>query len=231
MQRLIAAAIALFALTGAGGAYAGEIRAGEFSPTANYELCTADSGDECTPEYYRSSEVQFRVQLAQDDGEEELDHITLKVPAGFGLPKDKQLEDGEKLGDAHIEIAGGPGCAGAEGTQPLSIDGTFRERDRTAKEIKKGFRVVFRLDLSPIPPIDLKVRGNKKKGYRVETEIPKDDPTCPPFKFDATFLPRSEVSDVPVYINPPNAGTYEFVVIFKSVEGSTETVRQSFEIT
>src|SRR5688572_30344172 len=100
-----------------GGSVAGA-QGTDFTPSAEYHLCSADSADQCVHDYYTDSAVQFRVGLGQDQGEEELENITLKFAPGFRFPKDAQIPDGERLGDAHIEIDSGPGCMGETGTAP-----------------------------------------------------------------------------------------------------------------
>lgn len=201
----------------------------DFSPTVEYTLCTADSGDKCTPDYYASSVAQYRTYVSQDDGEEELKHVTVKIPAGVGLPKDRHLENGEELGSATIEIAFGPGCAGGVGKETFPIDGRLIERDRTDAEAKRGVRLVVRIDLTPIPPIDLKYFGNKRSGYRVETEVPEDPFTCPPFSFDARYVARTE-SGVPLWRNPPEPGSYLLKAILHGQQGSVARVKQRFQI-
>lgn len=204
-------------------------RGADFSPVAQYHLCTEDSSDSCNHSYAVNSAVQFRIELAQDEGEEELQHITLKFGPGFRFPKDVQIEDGEGLGTAHIETASGPGCAGAAGTAPVEVDGNFTERDRTQEEVEDGVRVVFRLNLDPIPPIDIKVYGNARKGHHVEASIEDNATTCPPFSFDATFFAKSEGSAVPVLRTPRAAGEYWLRAILTSTEESVVAYRYTYK--
>ena len=206
-------------------------RGADFSPAAEYHLCSEDSAEACVHDYSTDSAVQFRIELAQEEGEEELEHITLKFAPGFRFPKDVQIEDGEHLGTARIETASGPGCAGAVGTAPLQIDGNFEERDRTQEEIDKGVRIVFRLNLDPIPPLDLKVYGNVRKGHRVEASIEDRPSTCPPFSFNGTFLARSEGSGTSILRTPHTGGKYALRVIFTGTQGSVVAYRYLYKLT
>ncbi len=225
ISRLVVAAIATISVVVPAVA-----RAADFSPTADYQMCTADSEADCVPNYYTASAVQFRVQLSQDKGEEELKHISLKVPAGFRYPKDEQLTDGERLGNADIVIDFGPGCAGGVGTHPFEINGYFEERDRTDDEVDDGVRVVFRLNLDPIPPIDLKVYGTPRLGYHIETDISETRATCPPFNFDAVFFANSEDSGIPLLRTPKTPGRYVMRAIFTSTQDSVVKLRYPFDI-
>jgi len=226
MYRLAAAVLLVIA-----GAIPAGAQGSDFSPSAEYHLCTEDSGDECVHDYYADSAVQFRVKLAQDAGEEELANISLRFTPGFRFPGDARIENGERLGNAHISIHSGPECMGAAGSTPLDIDGHFEERDRTEEEIADGVKIVFRLVLDPIPPIDLKTYGNARKGHRVETTIEDRDYTCPPFSFDATFFAHSEAAGVPMLRTPLTPGRYALRAIFTGTEGSVAQFRYPYKIT
>ena len=222
-----AVAVALLAL---GGAQAGA-QSTDFTPSAEYHLCSADSADECVVDYYTDSAVQFRIELGQDQGEEELENITLEFAPGFRFPKDARIPNGEQLGDAHIETGSGPGCLGGAGTVPLAIDGTFEERDRTDQEIEDGVRVVFRLNLDPIPPLDIKVYGNVRKGHRVVAIIEDRPYTCPPFSFNAKFFAESADTGVPLLRTPARPGKYSLKAIFTGTQESLVAYRYLYRFT
>ena len=203
----------------------------DFTPTAEYHLCSEDSADECVHDYYTDSAVQFRIALAQEQGEEELEHITLKFAPGFRFPKDAQIPNGEQLGSAHIETGAGPGCAGAEGTAPLAIDGRFEERDRTDAEIAESVRVVFRLNLDPIPPLDIVVYGNARKGHHVEAAIEDRPTTCPPFTFNGTFFASSADTGIPILRTPRTPGRYSLRAILTGTQDSLVAYRYRYKFT
>ena len=206
-------------------------QSGDFSPAAEYHVCSEDSSDECVHHYYTDSAVQFRIELAQESGEEEIKHITLKFAPGFRFPKDAQLPNGERLGSAHIETAAGPGCGGAVGTAPLEVDGQFEERDRTDEEIEEGVRVVFRLNLDPIPPLDIKVYGNARRGHHIEADLEDRSTTCPPFTFNGTFLARSEDSSIPILRTPRTPGRYSLRATLTGTQESSVSYRYRYRFT
>jgi hypothetical protein len=205
--------------------------AADFSPSADYHLCTEDSGAQCVHGYDTDSAVQFRIELAQDEGEEEIQHIRLEFAPGFRFPTDEDLENGERLGTAHIETAAGPGCMGAVGTVPIAIDGHFEERDRTEDEINDGVRVVFRLNLDPTPPIDIKVYGNERNGHRVEAALEDRSATCPTFSFNGTFFAQSEGSGTPLLRTPAKPGKYSLKAIFTGTQESVVAYRYPYRFT
>ena len=204
--------------------------AADFSPSADYHLCTEDSEAECVHEKGVDAATQFRVELGQDAGEEELENITLEFSPGFRFPSDDQIEGGERLADAHISIHAGP-CAAGAGTVPLEIDGFFEERDRTEQEIKDGVRVVFRLNLDPIPPLDIKVSGNERTGHSAVAIIEDRAATCPPFSFEANFFGRSEDSGVPLLMSPRKPGKYSLRAIFTGTQGSVYEYSYPYKFT
>jgi hypothetical protein len=191
--------------------------AADFSPTIEFTLGDSKANINST----------FRTVVEQDAGEEELASVELKVPAGFSLPSDQQLTNGERLGGGIIEIAAGAcPAAGAPGTVPVNII----ERDRTASEIASGVVAVYVVDLKPVTTIDLKVTGSAQNGWTLAGNIPSNPATCPPFSFDATFEQRAADSQTPILVNPTLGGTYKFSATFKGVGGSEVALEQNVNI-
>ena len=191
--------------------------AADFSPTIEFTLGDSKANINST----------FRTIVEQDAGEEELASVELKVPAGFSLPSDQQLTNGERLGGGIIEIAAGAcPAAGAPGTVPVNII----ERDRTASEIASGIVAVYVVDLKPVTTIDLKVTGSAQNGWTLAGNIPSNPATCPPFSFDATFEQRAADSQTPILVNPTLGGTYKFSATFKGVAGGEVTLEQNVKI-
>lgn len=190
-----------------------EAGAADFSPTIEFTLGESKANVNST----------FRTIVKQDAGEEELASVELKVPAGFSLPTDQQLTNGERLGGGTIIIAAGA-CpsAGAPGTVPVNIV----ERDRTSSEIASDVVAVYVVDLRPVTTIDLKVSGSAQNGWSLVGAIPANPATCPPFTFDATFEKRAAASQTPILVNPTLGGPYKFSAIFKGVGGSAVTLEQ-----
>ena len=194
-----------------------EVGAADFSPTIEFTLGDSKANVNST----------FRTIVEQDAGEEELASVELKVPAGFSLPSDQQLTNGERLGGGTIEIAAGAcPAAGAPGMVPVNII----ERDRTASEIASGVVAVYVVDLKPVTTIDLKVTGSAQNGWTLAGNIPSNPATCPPFSFDATFEQRAADSQTPILVNPTLGGDYKFSATFKGVAGSEVTLEQNVKI-
>lgn len=171
------------------------------------------------------------VVLRQGAGEEELARVTLNVPAGFRLPSDRAIVNGELLGSGEIEIASGPGCAGAVGTAPVTAPVRIVERDRTAAERSRGVVAVWVVDLRPVTQVDLLIRGSVSKGWRLSGAIPQNRLTCPPFEFRAAIQRKSSVSRTSILRNPPAPGVYSFRAIYRSTEGSYAATTQRIRIT
>jgi hypothetical protein len=213
----------------------GTARAGDFSPAISFALCTADSTTDCTADQTVAHNPQVRVHVEQDTGEDTLAHIQIRVPAGFKLPTDKKLADGDQVGTADITIDAGPRCAGGG---PVSAPATFTgksisEQDRTDAQIAKHIKDVWILDLQPVATIELDIYGSKLHGYRIEGDIPANDFTCPPFTFDAQIFAKSTTGQVPVFVNPITAGDYTFTTTFTSTAdpAGTSTATQTVTIT
>lgn len=173
----------------------------------------------------------LKVVLRQEAGEEELARVTLKVPAGFRLPRDRAVTNGESLGSGQIVIASGPGCAGAAGTAPLEAPVRIVERDRTASERAAGVVAVWVVDLRPVTQVDLLIRGSVSKGWRLSGEIPQNRLTCPPFEFRATIQRKSSVSRTAILRNPSEPGGYVFRAIYWGTENSKAATSQRIRIT
>lgn len=194
-----------------------EAGAADFTPTIEFTLGDLNA----------SVNTSLRVVVEQDAGEEELQSVSLKVPAGFTLAVDQQLTDGETLGTGTIEIAAGP-CpvGGAPAIVPVDII----ERDRTSAEQAQGVEAVYVVDLQPVTTIQLLVSGSTAKGWTLAGNIPSNAATCPPFTFDATFNKQAADSKAPILVNPSAGGTYEFAATFKGVGGGEITLTQKAEI-
>lgn len=213
--------------------------ADNFKPTVEFSLSDTKAGG--------NPEVSILVE--QEGGQQELGHVTLCVPAGFNLPKDKKIEDGTDLGSADLQINAGPGCAGAG---PLSGPATFPDRpifeqDRTDEQADRGVKAVWVVDLRPVTSIPLEVTGSKKVGFRLDGDIPSNPFTCPPLTFDG--LINATAGEVPIFTNPPaacpaklqkgnkclmpfGAGNYQFAAFFNTQESdATHLVEQSISVT
>ena len=200
----------------------GSASATDFSPTGSFSLDPAKI----------KANPSVRIQLEQDSGEEELDHVTLVVPAGFKLPTDAKIENGDILGTADLAIDVGPRC---NGTGPLSAPASFPdrniiERDRTDEQADEGVKAVWVVDLEPVTRITLEMRGSPRKGYTLAGNIPANPFTCPPLTFDGTINAKSE-GGVSIFKNPRTPGKYTFKAIFKSQESdATKTITSKIKI-
>ena len=200
----------------------GSASAGNFTPKMKFALKPAKV----------KSNPSLDIYVAQDDGEEELGHVTLQVPAGFKLPTDAQIDDGDKLGTADLEIAAGPGCAGAGASAPAMFPmRNIVERDRTDEQADRGVKAVWVVDLQPVTTIPLEVTGSPRKGYKLDGDIPANQFTCPPLVFDSTIFKRSESGNVPIMKTPKKPGRYTFKGTFHSQDSpTTKTIRQRIRI-
>ena len=189
----------------------------EFSPTIQFDLLDKKA----------SANAPLRVVVKQENGEEELKTIELRVPPGFSLAVDQQLTAGEVLGAGSIIIDGGPKCRGLAGSVPANVPVNIVERNRTNAEIADNVQAVYVVDLQPVTKIDLLVKGSIQNGWRLEGLVPANQDTCPPFTFDATFRPRAEESGTPIFINPEFGGSYEFEAKFVGLNNSVSEQKQS----
>lgn len=199
--------------------------AGDFTPEFSFAL--SDTRIKANP--------QMTIKLAQDDGEEELAHVTLKIPAGFRLPTDAAVPNNDQIGSGSISIAAGPGCrpgapvGGAKA--PITAPATVREVDRTDEQADAGVFAVWVLDISGVTRVPLEIRGSKALGYTFDGDIVPNDNTCPPFSFELKINSQT-TSGVPVLRNPKLAGRYKFSGTFFSADSPTSvTIPQKFKIT
>lgn len=194
----------------------------DFTPTTSFDLSTT--------RVRRNPAVT--INLAQEEGEEELATVTLKVPRGFALPLDAAIPNDEVIGQGSITIEAGPACAGAGPISgPATVDVTIKERDRTQDEINTGVRAVWFVDLEPVTRVRLQIRGSASRGWKLFGTIPQNQFTCPPFEFEATILKRSADSGVKIFRNPRKPGNYVFSVTYTGTQGSTATTKQTVQIT
>src|SRR3990170_5449678 len=70
----------------------------EYKPKLSFSL--SDTKAKGNPE--------INIKVSQEEGEEELGHVTLTIPKGFNIPSDEQVEDGDILGTADLAIDAGP---------------------------------------------------------------------------------------------------------------------------
>lgn len=190
--------------------------AADFSPTTEFTLDDTKS----------LGNPIVRVVVKQDQGEEELQSVELRVPAGFTLAGDAQLQNGEDLGEGTIDIHVGPRCAGAPaGSAPGMLPVSITERDRRSSEIADGAIAVYHVDVS-VTSFDLTVKGNPDKGYRLSGPIPGNSASCPPFTFNARFFRKAASSGTAILTNPQYGGNYTFEATFKGLAGSTSHSEQ-----
>lgn len=193
----------------------------DFSPTTRFSLGSRKA----------RANPSLKVLLRQGAGEEELAKVTLVLPAGFKLPRDRAIVNGEALGSGRIAITSGPGCAGGVGTGTATAPVRIVERDRTSGERARGVVAVWVVDLRPVTTVDLLVRGSVSRGWRLSGKIPQNQLTCPPFEFQATIQRKSSVSKTSLIRNPSLPGTYVLRAIYVSTEGSKDTTSQRIRIT
>lgn len=194
--------------------------AGDFSPTMKFDL--SDKRVKANP--------QMTISVAQDDNEEELATVTLKIPAGFKIPPDAKIPDGDQLGSGTINIHAGIGCrpgspAGAP-TAPLTAPATLEERDRTDEQMDAGVYAVWFLDISGVTNVPLVITGSRAAGYTLVGEIAPNDNTCPPFSFELKVNSQSS-SGVPILKNPRAAGKKVFKGIFTSADSPATYVQKT----
>ena len=202
-------------------AEAGAEVAADFSPTIEFSLDDAKS----------LGNPSVRVVVKQETGEEELASVELKVPAGFTLAGDAQLQDAEKLGDGMITIDAGPRCRGAPaGSVPAQAPVEIIERNRRSSEIADGVVAIYVVDIKGVVTIPLSVKGNPDKGYTLFGPINPNADTCPPFTFNARFFKKAERSGTAIFTNPQFGGDYTFGATFKGLQGGTSQSEQIVKI-
>ena len=204
----------------------GMATAADFSPKIGSKLSTR--------KVRKNSAMMIHVE--QEAGEEELAHVTLGIPAGFRIPKDAQVEDGDVLGSGQIFIEAGTACSpGPEGEIPAStqvnLPATLVEADRSDEDADAGVWAVWILDIQGVTKINLTVTGSPKRGFKLDGDIPPNNYTCPPFEFELTIDKKSE-GGVAILKNPRKAGRYVFSSKFTSLDsGAVVTIRQPIKIT
>jgi hypothetical protein len=197
--------------------------AADFSPSLKFRLKPAKV----------KKNSALRIQVGQDNGEEELGHVTLRVPAGFKLPGDRAIEDGDQLGAADLAIDVGPRCAGAG---PVSAPAPFEDRpiveqDRSDEQADRGVKAVWVVDLQPVTSIPLEVTGSARKGWKLDGDIPANQFTCPPLRFDGTIFKKSTDGGVAITKNPRKPGKYVFKGKLYSQESPvTKTIKTPIRI-
>jgi hypothetical protein len=198
---------------------------GDFSPTIEFSL--SDTRVKANP--------QMTVKVAQEDGEEELNDVTLTVPKGFSLPADEAIAAEDQLGAGTINIAVGPGCRAdfpqKDVKAPADLPATLSEKDRTEEQVQSGVYAVWNLDISGVTSIDLEITGSKATGWTLKGPIPANDQTCPPFSFELNINSQS-AAGVPILINPKKAGKKVFSATFTSADSpATVLIKQPIKIT
>jgi hypothetical protein len=199
--------------------------AGDFTPEFSFAL--SDTRIKANP--------QMTLKLAQENGEEELAHVTLRIPAGFKLPSDAAVPNGDQIGSGSITIAAGPGCRpGApvgDAKSPVTAPATVKEQDRTDEQSDAGVFAVWVLDISGVTKVPLEIRGSRATGYTFDGDITPNDNTCPPFSFELKINSQT-TSGVPVLKNPRHAKRYKFSATFTSADSpATVTIPQVLKIT
>jgi len=199
----------------------------EYNPKLSFSL--SDTKAKGNPE--------INIKVSQEEGEEELGHVTLTIPKGFNLPSDEQVEDGDILGTADLAIDAGPACRpDGAGAIPVKVPATFNgqdlyERDRTDEQADAGVHAVWVVDLFPVTEIPLEITGSVKKGWKLDGDIPANDNTCPPLSFDGTIFSESE-GGVKLLTNPKKPGKYVFGgSLFSAQSSAVVTVKQPVKIT
>ena len=218
VRRILVAALTLVIASPAVAGDAG------FSPEFSFAL--SDTRIKANP--------QMTLKLAQENGEEELAHVTLKIPPGFKLPPDAAVPDQDQIGSGSITIAAGPGCrsgAPGEAKAPLTAPATLKEQDRTDEQTDAGVYAVWVLDISGVTKVPLEIRGSRATGFTFDGDIAPNDNTCPPFSFELKVNSQT-TSGVPVLKNPRFAKRYKFSSTFTSADSpTTVTTPQIIKIT
>jgi hypothetical protein len=221
MRNTIRVAAVAFAVPLAIGATAS--MAAEFSPSLKFSLKPAKV----------KKNSALRIKVSQDTGEQELGHVTLKVPAGFKLPLDGAIDNGDQLGVADLAIDVGGRCAGAG---PFSAPAMFPDRpiieqDRTDEQSDRGVKAVWVVDLRPVTTIPLEVTGSARRGWKLDGDIPANQFTCPPLKFDGVIFKKSADGRVAITKNPAKPGTYVFKGTLHSQDSpTTKTIKTPIRI-
>lgn len=192
--------------------------AAPFTPTTGFALSNRNVNANPT----------LTLNVKQEAGEEELDRVVLVLPAGFKIPLDAAIDDGETLGAGQIKIAAEPLCTTAS---QATVDADIIERDRTQVEKDAGFKAIWVVDIRPVATIAIKWKGGPAIGWRGFGDIPKNDQTCPPFQFRAVIRKTSSETNTKILRNPADPGTYTLKAMWTGVDGSRKTNQKSIQIT
>lgn len=196
---------------------------GDFSPKMTFSL--SDTRVKANP--------QLKLIVEQDNNEEELGTVTLKIPAGFKLPPDSAIPNNDQLGAGTINIHAGPGCrpgAPAEADANITAPATLKEQDRTDEQRDSGVYASWLLDISGVTKVPFVITGSKAIGWTIYGEIVPNDNTCPPFSFKLNLNSQS-ASGVPILINPRRTGRKVFRGTFTSIDSpASVTIRQAIKI-
>ena len=196
---------------------------GDFSPKMTFSL--SDTRVRANP--------QMKLTVEQDNNEEELATVTLKIPAGFKLPPDAAVPNDDQLGSGTINIHAGPGCrqgSPQDADAPITAPATLKERDRTDEQQDSGIYASWLLDISGVTSVPLVITGSKAVGWTLFGEIAPNDNTCPPFSFELNVNSQS-ASGVPILRNPRRAGKKVFKATFTSADSpASVTIRQPITI-
>ena len=185
--RRICAIVALPVLAGLWGLPA---QAASFSPKSHFSLST----------YKVTANPKVTYNVSQAAGQENISKVTIVVPAGFKLPGDAAIKNGEILGSGQIKIATQPACtAASEGT----FNASLTEKDRTPKQKSHGVKAVWLLDLS-FTQIELDLYGSLAAGWKVKANVPSSQATCPPFSFRTGMmrLPYPAITSRELSVDP-----------------------------
>ena len=198
---------------------AGTARAGDFSPKMTFDL--SDKRVKANP--------QMTIKVEQDDNEEELANVTLRIPKGFTLPADDAIPNNDQLGTGTININAGPGCrpgSPAPADTTITAPATLKETDRTDEQKDAGVYAAWLLDISGVTSVPLEITGSKAVGWTAFGEIAPNDNTCPPFSFELSINSQS-ASGVPILVNPKRAGKKVFSGTFQSADTGTSVTLKS----
>jgi hypothetical protein len=211
-----------FAVALAGALAVGAVvpaHAGDFTPTTKFDLSSTKV----------KANPKVNVTVSQDAGEENISSVSFYIPAGFRLPTDAAVDNGEVLGTGQITIA--LQFLNCDPDAPATFGATISERDRTQNEIAQGIKAVWVVDLS-FTQIDLDVYGSTKAGWQLKGEVPQSasEFTCPPFTVHITLNKKSSDSQKPIWRNPADAGKYVLKAVYISSEGSLSRTKQRVKI-
>ena len=216
---LLVGGVAWTPATAAGGA--------DFSPTIDWDFCKAAKQEECVPQHRAGAVPRVEIVVEQDAGEDDFAEMIVRWPRGYYLARDRAIEDGTLLGTADATLGTGPGCAGGEGTVPLTAENLpIRERDRTDEEKEGGLSAVWVIEIAPDTNITLLISGNRRKGYRIDHMIPANDLVCPPLRVAVHYQARTEDGEA-IIANPKKPGTYTLRAVFKSEDEPRQVQRRS----